>query len=114
MDKLSRREAIRDYKDRKPTPGVYAVRCAASGEAWVAGAANVESQQTRHWFSLRQGSHMNKALQAAWTAHGEAGLSFEILEAIDPEDMTPMGLADLIKARELHWRTTLGAMKAVG
>lgn len=114
MDKLSRREAIRDYKDRKPTPGVYAVRCAASGETWVAGAANVETQKTRHWFSLRQGSHMNKALQAAWTAHGEAGLDFEVVETIEAEELTPLGLADLVKARERHWLATLGAKKAVG
>ena len=114
MDKQSRREAIRDYKDRTPQAGVYAVRCAATGEVWVAGAANVESQQTRHWFSLRMGGHMNKAMQAAWTAHGEAGMVFEVVEAIEAEELTPLGLKDLIKARERHWLATLGAKKAVG
>lgn len=115
MDKQSRREAIRDYKEKKTLAGVYAVRCAASGEAWVAGASNVETQKTRHWFSLRMGGHMNKAMQAAWNAHGgEAGLDFEIVETIEAEDLTPLGLADLIKARERHWLETLGAKKAVG
>ena len=37
MDKTSRREAIRDYKEKKTRSGVYAVRCAQSGEVWVAG-----------------------------------------------------------------------------
>jgi len=115
MDKQSRREAIRDYKEKKTRAGVYAVRCAASGEAWVAGAANVENQKTRHWFALRMGSHMNKAMQAAWSAHGgEAGLSFDVLEDIEAEELTPLGLADLIKARERHWLAALGAKKAVG
>jgi hypothetical protein len=114
MDKQSRREAIRDYKEKKTLSGVYAVRCPASGEVWVAGAVNVENQQTRHWFGLRMGSHMNKAMQAAWNLHGEAGLSFEILERIEAEELTPLGLADAVKVRERHWRAALGAMKAVG
>lgn len=114
MDKQSRREAIRDYKEKKTQAGVYAVRCAPTGEVWVAGAANVESQQTRHWFSLRMGSHMNKPMQAAWSEHGEAAISFEIVEAIEPGELTPLGLADHIKARERHWLAALGARKAVG
>lgn len=114
MDKQSRREAIRAYKDKKTQAGVYAVRCAATGEVWVAGAANVETQQTRHWFGLRMGSHMNKAMQAAWCAHGEAALSFEVVEMIEAEELTPLGLADLIKSRERHWLATLGAKRAVG
>ena len=32
MDKHARREAIRDFKEKKTVAGVYAVRCAASGE----------------------------------------------------------------------------------
>jgi hypothetical protein len=114
MDKQSRREAIRDYKERGTQAGVYAVRCPATGEAWVAGAANIENQKTRHWFSLRMGGHMNKAMQAAWNAHGEAGISFEVLENIGAEELTPLGLADLVKARERHWLAALGAKKAVG
>jgi len=115
MDKQSRREAIRDYKEKKPQAGVYAVRCEATGEVWVAGVANVENQKTRHWFGLRMGGHMNKAMQAAWNAHGgEKGLSFEVLESIEAEELTPLGLGDLIKARERHWLATLGAKKAVG
>jgi hypothetical protein len=115
MDKQARREAIRDWKEKKAVAGVYAVRCAASGEVWVAGASNIEPQQTRHWFGLRTGGHLNKGMQAAWNANGgEAGFSFEVLERLDDEDLTPLGRADLIKARERHWLAALGAKKAVG
>jgi hypothetical protein len=115
MDKQARREAIRDWKEKKTVAGVYAVRCAATGEVWVAGASNVESQQTRHWFGLRMGSHTNKAMQAAWNAHGrEAALTFEVVERLDDEDLTPIGRADLLKARERHWIAALGARRAVG
>jgi hypothetical protein len=114
MDKHARREAIRDFKEKKTVAGVYAVRCAPSGEVWVAGAPNVEPQHQRHWFGLRTGGHHNRAMQAAWAAHGGEAFSFEVLERLDDEDLTPLGRADLIKARERHWLAALGAMKAVG
>jgi hypothetical protein len=114
MDKQSRRQAIRDYKEKKPAPGVYAVHCAASGEVWVGGSRNLDAQQNSLWFGLRTGGHVNRAMQAAWTAHGEGAFTFEPLERIDDEDLTPLGRADLIKARERHWLAALGAKKAVG
>lgn len=114
MDKQSRREAIREYKEKKTLPGVYAVRSAATGEVWVAASRNIDAQQNGLWFGLRSGGHPNKALQAAWAAYGPDGLGFEVLERIEAEELTPLGLGDLVKARERHWLATLGAKKAVG
>ncbi len=114
MDKTARRDAIRDYKEKKAAVGVYAIRCAPTGEVWVAGSRNLDAQQNSLWFSLRTGGHGNRDLQAAWNAHGAEAFSFEPLERIDDEDLTPLGRADLIKARERHWLATLGAKKAVG
>lgn len=114
MEKKSRRDLVRDFKERKTAPGVYAVRCTASGEVWVGGSRNIDPQQNSIWFSLKQGAHMNRAMQAAWKAHGEAAFSYEVLERIEAEDMTALGLADLTMARERHWQAALGAKKAVG
>ena len=114
MDKQSRRDLIRDFKERKTAAGVYAIRCATTGEVWVGGSRNIDAQQNGAWFGLRNGSHVNKPMQAAWKAHGDAGFSFEVLERIDGEERTPLGLADEIKSRERHWRAALGAMKATG
>ena len=114
MDKQSRRELIRDFKERKTDAGIYAVRCAATGEAWVGGSPNIDTQENRTRFALKSGGHANKALVAAWRSHGDAGFSFEVLERIDTGQMTPIGVKDEIKSRERHWRAALGAMKAVG
>ena len=114
MDKQSRREAIREYKERKPAPGIYVVRCAPSGEVWVGASRNLDSQENGLWFGLKTGGHINRAMQAAWNAHGEAAFSFEPLERLDDETLTPMGRADLLKARERHWLEALSAKKAVG
>lgn len=114
MDKQSRRDALRDYKEKKVACGIVAVRCAATGEAWVGLSRNLGAQQNSLWFSLRMGSHMNKALQAAWAAHGQDGLSVEVLETVDDADLTAMGRADLLKRREAHWLGALGAKKLAG
>ena len=114
MDKLSRREALRDFKERKTVGGVVAVRCTATGEVWVGGARNLAQQQNSIWFGLKNGGYINRAAQAAWTAHGEGAFAFEVLETFDDEEMTPVGRADLMKARTAHWRTELGAPKLVG
>ena len=86
MDKQSRRDAIRDYKERKVSQGIFAVRCAASGEAWVGTAPNVGQMQNRIWFGLRQGGHPNPTMRAAWAAHGEAAFAFDVLEEFETFD----------------------------
>ncbi|MBU1376561.1 MAG: GIY-YIG nuclease family protein [Alphaproteobacteria bacterium] len=114
MDKQSRREAIREYKEKKTQSGVYAVRCAATAEVWVAASRNIDAQQNSLWFGLRSGGHPNKGLQATWATHGQDGLSYEVLERVEAGELTPLGLADLVKTRERHWLAALGAKKAGG
>jgi hypothetical protein len=114
MDKPSRRQAVRDYKDRKVPAGIYAVRCVVTGEAWVGQSPNLAQQQNRIWFGLKQGGFPNRGLQAVWTAQGEAALSFEVLETIDDEGLAAFGRASLLKDRDAHWREVLGASKIVG
>lgn len=86
----------------------------AAGEAWVGATPNIDTHQNREWFGLRIGAHPNAAMQAAWNAHGAAAFSFEVLERIDDERLTPLGAADLLKERERHWRAALDAKKAPG
>jgi hypothetical protein len=114
MDKEKKRQIARDYKERKVTPGVYAIRCASTGEVWVAPSRNLDNQQNGIWFALRLGTHPNKALQAVWNANGEAAFTFEIVERLEAEDLTPYLLDAALKDRIKHWLAELGAGLAVG
>jgi hypothetical protein len=114
MDKQSRRLAVSAYKERKVPQGIYAVRCAGSGEVWVGQSPNLEQQPNRIRFGLRQGGHPNPALRAAWAAHGEAAFAFEVLETVDVEDLSAYARANLLKDRDAFWRVELGAAKIVG
>jgi hypothetical protein len=114
VEKARKKEIARAWLERDRVQGVFAVRCAASGQAWVASTRNLDKQQNGVWFMLRQGGHPNPAVQAAWREHGEGAFIYEILETLDEGDSTRTGFADRLKARERHWREVLGAGALTG
>ncbi|GAA0563475.1 GIY-YIG nuclease family protein [Rhizomicrobium electricum] len=107
MDNARKKELVREYKEQKAQPGIFAVRCAASGQVWVAKAPDLGKRQSGLWFQLGMGGFPGKSLQDAWKTHGEAAFAFEILEEIkdDNELMIPV----LLKEREAYWRQELKA-----
>lgn len=109
----SRKALLRAYKEERPTPGVYAVRCGRTGQAFVGGTENVATRQNGVWFSLRLGSHPNARLQGAWNAHGETAFAFEVLETVDAEDLEPKGRALRLADRRKHWCEVLNAVDLV-
>lgn len=104
----ARRAAIAAYKERKSVAGVFAIRCQATAEIWVGQTPDLEKIQNRIWFTLRQGGHRCRSLQAAWTAHGPDSFAFEECERLEEEDV-PYIRDALLKERALHWRKQLGA-----
>lgn len=114
MSKERRKELLAAYKEKKPRPGVFAVRCTATGQVWVQAAANLENCQNGVWFPLKLGSHPNKALQAEWKIHGADAFVFEEVEALAEEDLSGWELTSKLKSRERHWREQLGATAVTG
>ncbi|MBP0444517.1 GIY-YIG nuclease family protein [Roseomonas sp. SSH11] len=103
-----RRAAVAAYKERKIPAGVYALRCAPTGEAWVGAAPDLGTIQNRIWFQLRMGGCPFPTLQAAWNAHGEDAIAFEVLEGL-PEETLPYARNAALKERRQHWAGQLGA-----
>ena len=112
MDKARRKELIREYRERKPMLGVYAVRCEKAGKVWVAATRNLDRQQNGIWFQLRAAGHPNKAMMAAWRTYGETAFEFEVLEEVTDEN--PLLLNSLLKDRAAHWLRQLNAEPVVG
>lgn len=108
MSKQDRKAALAAYKERKVVAGVFAVRCAASGEAWVGRAGDMSTIRNRLWFALGNGSHPVRSLQVAWTMHGPDAFSFEELERIDADELPYLRDAALKTGVE-RWRRELGA-----
>lgn len=115
MDNARKKDLIRAFKETPVRQGVFAVRCAASGQVWVSPSPNLDKQQTGLWFSLRMGGNPNKAMQAAWKAHGEAAFSFEVLEVLEiADDTPPYVIRTQLKDRAASWQEKLGAQRALG
>lgn len=108
MQHTDKKAAIAAYKERKTIAGIYAVRCAASGEQWVGQTPDVDAIQNRLWFGLKLGNHPYRDLQRAWTAHGADSFSYAVLERL-PEEELDFARTAALKARLVHWRATLGA-----
>lgn len=106
MQRAERRAAIAAFKERKVAWGVFAVRCAATGETWVGGSRHVDTQKNGLWFSLRHGANPNRALQAVWNVHGSDAFAFEVLERLS-DDLSDLRRPDELKARTADWRARL-------
>jgi hypothetical protein len=106
--KESRKEAIRKFKERKPLLGAYAVRCTATGRVWVGASRNLDATKNGCWFCLRNGSHLEKSLQAEWDVQGESSFQYEILSTLD-KDVHPLEVEDLLKGTKKDWIARLGA-----
>lgn len=104
-----RKALLREYRERKVEAGIYAVRCTATGEAWIGATPDLSTRQNGVWFSLRLGSHREKSLQAAWNAHGAEAFAFEAVEAVDIEGLDAAMRNSKLKDRRAHWIATLNA-----
>lgn len=107
-----KRDLIREYKERDVRQGIFAVRCQASGQVWVASSRDLDKQENSVRFQLKMGSHMNKSLQAAWNEHGAEAFAFEVLEEV--KDDNPLLIPARLKERLAHWLEDMGAQKLVG
>ena len=104
----ARKAAIAAYKERKAVAGIFVIRCTAASEVWVGQTPDLEKIQNRIWFTLRQGGHTCRTLQAAWIAHGPDSLTFGECERLEEEETSYIRDA-LLKERAQHWRKELAA-----
>lgn len=112
MNRDRKRELTAAYRERKARPGVFAVRCAAGGQVWVGSSRELLNRQNGIWFSLRQGSSLNRTMQQAWRDHGEAAFVYEELQVIDGEGLSAWSLDQALKDAAAAWREQLAAAAA--
>lgn len=110
MEQEKRRAAIAAYKERDVIPGIYAVRCTATGECWVGRAPDLLTIHNRLWFSLRLGSCPHRTLQQAWRENGAEAFSFERIEELDSEELG-FALDRVMGERLAHWCDQLSARR---
>jgi hypothetical protein len=107
---MDRRIAKAEYKKRKSAPGIYAIKCAVTGENWVGAAPDLATINNRLRFTLQQGVHPHPGLQRAWSTRGGDSFCFEELERLTDEELPYLRQAAL-KERLAYWRAALDAVQ---
>lgn len=103
---FDRKAALRAYKERKPRPGIYAVRHIASGRAWAGAAKDLDTTRNGLWHVLEDRRHLDRSLQAEWDRHGSEAFEYVILEVI-AGDLAPFVLKETLKERQAEWARRL-------
>lgn len=99
----SRKDIIREYKERKKPSGIFQVKNTVNGKVFIGGSLNLDGVLNGQKFRLFTGSHRNSALQADWKTFGEAAFEFEILEIIKESDDPNFDLKDELTLLEQIW-----------
>lgn len=75
---------------RTPKSGIYQIRHAASGKAYVGSAARLQNRWSVHQHHLAKGRHHSRHLQNAWDKYGPDAFVFEVLEYVaDKAELVP-------------------------
>lgn len=100
---ISRKDLIREYKERKKPAGVYQIRNTINGKMLLGGSLNLEGVLNGQRFRLETGSHRNAALQAEWKSFGAAAFVLEIVEEVTFTDDPHFNLEDELSLLEQIW-----------
>jgi group I intron endonuclease len=99
----SRKELNREYLERPKPAGVFQVKNTVNGKVLLGSSLNLNGALNGHRFTLKIGSHRNKALQEDWNTYGEENFVFEILEVVQVKDDPNFSLSDELTLLEMIW-----------
>ena len=99
----SRKDIIREYKERRKPAGVFQVKNTTNGKVLLGSSLNLEGPLNAHKFMLTIGKHRNEALQKEWDEFGGDKFVFEILEEVKVKDDPNFNLEDELTLLEQIW-----------
>lgn len=86
MDKEQRKQAVREWKERHPAMGVFAITCTPTGAAFAGMSKDTDREFNRHLFQLKGNMHQNKQLQTLWNEYGEDAFAYEVIAKLKYDD----------------------------
>jgi len=98
-----RSDLKREYKEKPPPMGVYAVRNRTNGKVLVGASLNVQGMLNRIRFELTSGMPRIPALLEDWNRHGADSFSFEVLDVLEPPEEPGTDLRAELQVLENLW-----------
>ncbi|NTU72079.1 MAG: GIY-YIG nuclease family protein [Coriobacteriia bacterium] len=109
-----RKAASRAYREERRPVGIFRVRLAPGGYAYLSSSVDLPSMANRQRFQLEMGSHPDKTLQAEFNRIGSEGYEFEVLDTLElPDDLAYNPRDDLRELLDM-WRERLAAEAGAG
>jgi len=84
--KTDKKKLKEQYKQTVTPMGVYQIKNRVNGKVFIGSSKNLPGKFNSHRFQLKQGSHMNRALQKEYTRFGEENFSFDVLDNLEPKE----------------------------
>lgn len=82
----TKKELKNEFKDKKPTMGIFQIRNTVSQKVLVEASTDLSAIWNRQQFQLKNGLHPNVALQTDWSELGESCFVYEILCELKQEE----------------------------
>lgn len=102
-----RKELKLAYKQTPPPMGVYQIKSNMNNKIFIGSSMNLHGKKNSYAFQLNANTHYNKELQIDWNTYGSASFSFDILETIKPEELSPDDWREAVSTLEKKWLHTL-------
>lgn len=93
----------REYREAPREAGIFRITNTANGKVYLGSSLNLRGPLNKHGFTLRMGSHINKALQADYARFGERAFVFEIVETVRRTDDPSFRVEDELALLEEIW-----------
>lgn len=109
IDKSERKRIIDEYRQQKVYMGVYQLRNAKNGRAFIESASNLKSRELTLRMMLDDGRHPNRLLQQDWDECGSEAFEYSVLEEVEAKpDATPHEKARALEAMKALWLSRQG------
>ena len=100
-----RKELQWQYKQMKPTMGIFTIFSEQSNRCYLEAASDLKSAMNAAKFKLGAGLHPNRELQKEWCDQGEENFTMEILEILEyDKDESKTVYQDELDLLEKAWR----------
>jgi len=103
--KRSKKEMLKEYRDRKEIGGVYSIRNERTERRLIQSTTTITKAESQLAFARATGLCVHPLLADDWKAFGPEAFTLEILETLEKKDTeTPEEFTDNVRTLETLWK----------